>query len=162
MSQFASFQSFIRVTLFFIKVILGMALPLISWTVLDRHWWEEEWIIIPILLFEDAVISFYFVYWFIRKLNFPLGVFSIVPVMYGAFVPLVAIFFVTIGEPFILFIANSIFHSSAGVVSVNGVTIILFFSSVIALMLTCIFTGGFLKIHDRSKGQSRLIGNHRD
>lgn len=156
MSQLSCFQSFIRVFLFFIKVILGMALPLISWTVLDRHWWEEEGIIIPILLFEDAVISFYFVYWFIKKLNFPLGVFSIVPVMYGALVPIVATFFVIIGEPFIFSIANSIFHSSDGVVSVNGVTLILFFSSVIALMMTCIFTGGFLKIQkyaDTSKSK---------
>ena len=124
--------------LFFTKVLLGMSISLVLFAAVDIRWWQDEGIIIPILLLENAIISFYIVYRLTMALHFPSGQFSIIPVVYGILVPL--------GGAFSATVLISFLHNSNGMSFYGAATIILIASSVIAATLTFIFSWLFMKI----------------
>lgn len=123
-----------------------MCLSLVLFAAVDIRWWQDEGIVIPILLLEDAIISFYFVYRLAMVLHFPLSKFSIIPIGYGMLMPLIGAFTSTVLIGF--------FHNSNGMSFYSAAIVILIVSSVIAATLTFVFIWVFMKIcHARNREQ---------
>lgn len=143
--------------LFFFKVLLGMTVSLVIFATLDIRWWQDEGIIIPILLLADAVVSFYFVYWLINKFHYPLGVFSVVPITYGLFFPLVAILleYIIVTFPIVQEISNNAEANWRDRPFIGETVIVLFFASAIALILTCLLTWLFMRIKQKFGKQEK-------
>ncbi|HLP98080.1 MAG TPA: hypothetical protein VK149_06525 [Sideroxyarcus sp.] len=138
--------------LFFIKVILGMSASLVVFAELDIRWWQDEGVIIPALLLVDAILSFYFVYRLAKAFHFPLGAYSVVPVMYGMLVPLVALAASLVMDmPSIAAILNSISRGEGGIIFPDQAIIILSIASGISLTITCVVSWLFMKIKDEQK-----------
>lgn len=143
--------------LFFFKVLLGMFVSLVIFAAIDIRWWQDEGIVIPILLLADAVVSFYFAYWLTNKFHCPLGVFSVVPIIYGLFFPLIAILleYMIIIFPAVQEISNNAEVNWRDRSFIGEAIIVLFFASAIALILTCLLTWLFMRIKQRFGKQEK-------
>lgn len=146
-----------QATLFFFKVLLGMIVSLVIFAAIDIRWWQDEGMVIPILLLADAVVSFYFAYWLINKFHYPLGIFSVVPIIYGLFFPLIAIFleYMIIIFPAVQEISNNAEVNWRDRSFIGEAVIVLFFASAIALILTCLLTWLFMRIKQRFGKQEK-------
>lgn len=134
--------------LFFIKVLIGMCIPMILAALIYGPWWIEDGIIIPILFLADAIFSFYFVYKTAFLLHFPKWGNSVLPAVYGFLVPLViaSLLYIVTAMPNVK-ITDSPFYDQM---------IVLFsVASFIAAMLTFTFIWGGIKIWNRFKWKRR-------
>ncbi len=127
---------------FFLKVLIGMCIPMILAALIYGPWWIEDGIIIPLLFLVDAILSFYFVHKTAFYLNSSKWGNSIFPVIYGFLVPLIVASLLNIvtAMPNVK-ITDSPFYDQM---------IVLFsVASFIAAMFTFIFVWGWVKIWNR-------------